>query len=54
VLGLVAGGMTSAQIAKELFLSPRTVDTHLTSIYQKIGVSSRVAATRFALDHDLA
>jgi predicted ATPase/DNA-binding CsgD family transcriptional regulator len=54
VLGLVAAGMTSAQIAKELFLSPRTVDTHLTSIYHKLGVTSRSAATRFALEHDLA
>ncbi len=54
VLGLVATGMTSAQIAKELFLSPRTVETHLTSIYHKLGVTSRAAATRFALEHGLA
>jgi non-specific serine/threonine protein kinase len=54
VLGLVASGMTSAQIAKELVLSPRTVETHLTSIYHKLGVTSRAAATRFALDHGLA
>lgn len=54
VLGLVTAGMTSAQIAKELFLSPRTVETHITSIYHKIGVSSRSAATRFALEHGLA
>jgi predicted ATPase/DNA-binding CsgD family transcriptional regulator len=54
VLGLVAAGMTNAQIAKELFVSPRTVETHLTSIYHKLGVSSRAAATRFALEHGLA
>jgi DNA-binding NarL/FixJ family response regulator len=54
VLGLVASGMTSAKIAKELFLSPRTVETHLTSIYHKLGVTSRSAATRFALEHNLA
>jgi predicted ATPase/DNA-binding CsgD family transcriptional regulator len=53
VLGLVATGMTNAQIAKELFLSPRTVETHLTSIYHKLGVTSRAAATRFALEHGL-
>jgi DNA-binding CsgD family transcriptional regulator len=53
VLGLVAKGMTSAQIAKELFLSPRTVHRHLNSIYHKLGVSSRAAATRFALEHGL-
>ena len=52
VLGLVASGMTNAQIAKELFVSPRTVETHLTSIYHKLGVSSRAAATRFALEHN--
>jgi DNA-binding NarL/FixJ family response regulator len=54
VLRLVATGLTSAQIARELFLSPRTVDTHLTSIYHKLGVNSRAAATRFALEHGLA
>jgi DNA-binding CsgD family transcriptional regulator len=54
VLGLVAAGMTSAQIAKELFLSPRTVETHITSIYHKLGVTSRAAATRFALKQGLA
>jgi DNA-binding CsgD family transcriptional regulator len=54
VLGLVAKGMTSAQIAKELFLSPRTVEAHITSIYHKLGVSSRAAATRFAIVHHLA
>jgi len=54
VLGLVAVGMTNAQTAKELFVSIRTVETHLTSIYHKLGVSSRAAATRFALEHGLA
>jgi DNA-binding CsgD family transcriptional regulator len=54
VLRLVAAGVTNAQIAKELFVSPRTVETHLTSIYHKLGVSSRAAATRFALEHGLA
>jgi DNA-binding CsgD family transcriptional regulator/tetratricopeptide (TPR) repeat protein len=53
VLGLVATGMTNAQVAQRLFLSPRTVETHLTSIYHKVGVTSRSAATRFALEHGL-
>ena len=54
VLGLVAAGMTNAQIAEELFISLRTVETHLTSIYHKLGVTSRAAATRFALEHGLS
>ena len=54
VLRLVASGMSSARVAEELFVSPRTVDTHLTSIYRKLGVSSRAGATRFALEHGLA
>ena len=54
VLGLVAEGLTNVEVAKRLFVSPRTVDTHLTSIYHKLGVSSRAGATRFALDHGLA
>jgi predicted ATPase/DNA-binding CsgD family transcriptional regulator len=53
VLGLVATGMTNVQVAQRLFLSPRTVQRHLGSIYHKLGVSSRVAATRFALEHGL-
>jgi DNA-binding CsgD family transcriptional regulator len=54
VLRLVATGMTSAQIAAELFLSTRTVEAHLTSIYHKLGVTSRAGATRYALEHSLA
>jgi non-specific serine/threonine protein kinase len=53
VLGLVATGMTNAQVAQRLFLSPRTVQRHLNSIYRKLGVSSRAAATRFASEHGL-
>ncbi len=53
VLRLVAEGLTNPQVAKELFLSPRTVQRHLNSIYHKLGVRSRTAATRFAIDHGL-
>ena len=53
VLGLVAEGLTNAQVAHRLFLSPRTVHRHLSSIYRKLGVSSRAAATRFAVEHGL-
>ena len=53
VLRLVAQGMTNEQVAEQLVVSPRTVSTHLTSIYNKLGVNSRSAATRFAVEHQL-
>jgi ATP/maltotriose-dependent transcriptional regulator MalT len=53
VLRLVARGMTDKEVANTLVLSTRTVSTHLTSIYGKLGVNSRSAATRFALEHEL-
>jgi DNA-binding CsgD family transcriptional regulator len=53
VLRLVAAGLTSAEVAERLFLSPRTVQAHLYRIYNKLGVSSRSAATRFAIEHRL-
>jgi DNA-binding NarL/FixJ family response regulator len=49
VLGLVASGLTDAQVAEQLVLSVRTVHSHVRSIYRKLGVSSRSAATRYAL-----
>jgi predicted ATPase/class 3 adenylate cyclase/DNA-binding CsgD family transcriptional regulator len=54
VLRLVAQGLTNEQVAEQLIISPRTVNTHLTSIFSKIGVSSRGAATRYAIEHNLA
>jgi DNA-binding CsgD family transcriptional regulator/tetratricopeptide (TPR) repeat protein len=54
VLRLVAAGLPNAQVAERLFLAPRTVNSHLTSIYSRIGVDNRAAATRFALEHGLA
>jgi predicted ATPase/DNA-binding NarL/FixJ family response regulator len=53
VLRLVAQGLTDAQVAELLVVSYRTVTTHLGSIYSKLGVSSRSAATRFAVEHHL-
>jgi predicted ATPase/DNA-binding CsgD family transcriptional regulator/Tfp pilus assembly protein PilF len=54
VLRLVAQGLTNEQVAEQLVISPRTVNTHLTAIFSKIGVSSRGAATRYAIEHHLA
>jgi predicted ATPase/DNA-binding NarL/FixJ family response regulator len=53
VLRLVAQGMSDNEVAGCLVLSPRTINAHLTSIYSKLGVNSRVAATRFAIEHQL-
>jgi len=54
VLRLVAEGLPNSAVAARLFLAPRTVNSHLTSIYTKLGVDNRAAATRFALEHGLA
>jgi DNA-binding NarL/FixJ family response regulator len=53
VLRLLAAGLTYAQIAEQLVISPRTVDGHLRSIYSKLGVSSRMAAARYAQEQHL-
>ncbi|MGZ3610648.1 MAG: response regulator transcription factor, partial [Ktedonobacteraceae bacterium] len=53
VLRWLAQGLTDAQIAEQLVVSPRTVNHHLSSIYRKIQVSSRSAATRYAIEHHL-
>jgi DNA-binding CsgD family transcriptional regulator len=54
VLSLVATGMTNNEVAERLFVSPRTVHRHLNSVYHNLGVRSRTAATRFAIEHGLA
>jgi DNA-binding CsgD family transcriptional regulator len=54
VLRSVAQGLTDAQVAEQLVISHRTVHSHLNSIYSKLGISSRSAATRYAIEHDLA
>ncbi|HYI15358.1 MAG TPA: response regulator transcription factor, partial [Thermomicrobiales bacterium] len=53
VLQLVAQGLTDTEVAERLFMARRTVNTHLTSIYTKLGVNSRAAATRFAVEQGL-
>ena len=45
--------MTNARVAEELFVSRRTVEAHLRSIYRKLGVASRTEATRYAIDRGL-
>jgi DNA-binding CsgD family transcriptional regulator/tetratricopeptide (TPR) repeat protein len=53
VLRLVTQGMTDAQIGEQLFISSRTVSGHMQSIFNKLGVSSRTAATAFAFERGL-
>lgn len=53
VLSLVAEGLTDAQIADRLSLSARTVQAHVRSIYSKLNITTRSAATRYAMEHDL-
>jgi two-component system response regulator NreC len=53
VLGLLAQGNTSRQIAQSLYLSVRTVETYRARLMEKLGLKTRVALVRFALQHGL-
>ena len=53
VLQHVARGMTDIEVGEALFISPRTVGRHLRSVYNKLGVNSRTAASAFAFQHGL-
>ena len=53
VLRLVAAGKTNRAIAADLVISDKTVARHLSNIFDKLGVSSRAAATAYAYEHDL-
>jgi predicted ATPase/class 3 adenylate cyclase/DNA-binding CsgD family transcriptional regulator len=51
VVRLVAEGLTNKDVAARLFISPRTVQTHLTHIYTKLGVTSRVELAQKSASH---
>lgn len=53
VIGLLARGLATKQVARRLGISPKTADTHIQNAYRKIGVSTRAAATLFAMQHGL-
>jgi DNA-binding NarL/FixJ family response regulator len=54
VLRVLAQGKTNRVIAEKLYISEKTVASHVSHIFTKLGVSSRAAATAYAYDHDLA
>ena len=54
VLKLIAAGKSNQEIALALHISESTVEKHLSSIYAKLGVSSRVEAAVYAIRNDLA
>jgi DNA-binding NarL/FixJ family response regulator len=53
VLRLVASGKTNKSIAADLSLSEKTVDRHVSNIFNKLAVPSRAAATAYAYEHKL-
>ena len=53
VLRMIALGHTNAEIAKQLYLSVRTVESHRAHIQQKLRLSSRSQLVRYALEHHL-
>jgi DNA-binding NarL/FixJ family response regulator len=53
VLRLLALGLTTRKVADRLVISAKTADHHVQHIYAKIGVSTRGAATLFAIEHGL-
>ena len=51
ILGLLAQGKRNEDIAKELFISPQTVQTHIRNILGKLRVHSKLEAVSFAVKH---
>jgi DNA-binding CsgD family transcriptional regulator len=50
VAALATQGLTNREVAERLFMSRHTVDSHLRSIYRKLGVNSRLALTRAVME----
>lgn len=53
ILRLVAEGLSSTEIGQQLFISPRTVDTHRNNLIQKLEVNGIAGLVRFAVQHKL-
>jgi DNA-binding NarL/FixJ family response regulator len=54
IFHLLADGLQNAVIAKQLFISPRTVETHRARVVRKLGLSSNAQLIRFAIRHGLS
>ena len=53
VVGMLARGLQTKQVARALGISAKTADRHVQNAYGKIGVSTRAAATLFAMENGL-
>jgi DNA-binding NarL/FixJ family response regulator len=53
IAALIGQGKTNGEIASDLVLSKRTVETHVSNILSKLGLSSRAQIMRWAIDHRL-
>jgi len=53
ILALLRGGLSNTEISEQLFLSPRTVSTHVERVLRKLGVANRVSAAVQATELEL-